>query len=326
MIHFSERKELNDRLEEQLSLWKQEYEQPEMSKEQYEKLRARMKEAKRDRRREQRKRAAARYTAAAAVFLAAFIVVPNMSAEAADAMGKLPVIGQFVEAVTFRNYTYESERNMADIRVPELKLEGQPDSEGQSGSKVQADEKAQTDNGVQEKLKRTTEEINAEIRKITDELVEEFEANLEFEGGYQDVVVDSQVLTATEDYFTLKLCCYQGAGSGYAWNYYYTIDLNTGERLMLEDVFKEGADYITPISENIKEQMRAQMQADENVVYWLDNEIEEWNFKKIAKDAAFYLNGEDNVVICYNEGDVAPMYMGTVEFEIPAEVLGGIRK
>ena len=28
----------------------------------------------------------------------------------------------------------------------------------------------------------------------------------------------------------------------------------------------------------------------------------------------------------FNEGDVAPMYMGTVEFEIPAEVLSAIRK
>lgn len=308
MIHFSERKERNDRLEEQLSLWKKEYQKPEMSMEQYEKLQERMEEAKRDRKREQRKKAAIKYTAAAAVFLAAFIVVPNMSAEAADAMEKLPLIGQFVEAVTFRNYRYESERNMADIKVPGLELEGQPDNE------------------PQEKLKHTTEEINAEIKKITDELVEEFEKNLEYEDGYQDVVVDSEVLATAEDYFTLKLSCYQGAGSGYAWNYYYTIDLSTGERLKLEDIFKEGADYITPISDHIKEQMRSQMEADENVTYWLDSDIEEWNFKQISKDAAFYLNEKGNVVICYNEGDVAPMYMGTIEFEIPAEVLRGIRK
>ena len=38
------------------------------------------------------------------------------------------------------------------------------------------------------------------------------------------------------------------------------------------------------------------------------------------------LNEQGNVVIGFNEGDVAPMYMGTVEFEIPAEILDGIRK
>lgn len=306
MIHFSERKEQNDRMEEQLSIWRQEYQKQEMSKEQYQTLRARMDQAKKDRRKEQRKRGTVKYIAAAAVFLAVFIVVPNTSANAADAMGKLPVIGRLVEAVTFRNYTYESDRNMADIKVPELKLGEQPDS--------------------REKLESTAKEINAEIQKITDELEEEFKANLEYEGGYQDVVVDSEVLATEEDYFTLKLSCYQGAGSGYAWNYFYTIDLHTGERLKLADVFQEGADYITPISEEIKKQMKEQMEADENVAYWLDNEIEEWNFKEISEDVSFYLNEKGNVVICYNEGDVAPMYMGTVEFEIPSEVLSGIRK
>ena len=88
----------------------------------------------------------------------------------------------------------------------------------------------------------------------------------------------------------------------------------------------EGADYITPISENIKQQMQAQMDADENVYYWLNDEIEEWNFKAITDETSFYLNENGNVVIGFNEGDVAPMYMGTVEFEIPAEVLSSIRK
>ena len=72
--------------------------------------------------------------------------------------------------------------------------------------------------------------------------------------------------------------------------------------------------------------MKEQMDADENVYYWLNDEIEEWNFKAITDETSFYLNEQGNVVIGFNEGDVAPMYMGTVEFEIPAEILDGIRK
>ena len=60
--------------------------------------------------------------------------------------------------------------------------------------------------------------------------------------------------------------------------------------------------------------------------YWLNDEIEEWNFKAITDETSFYLNEKDNVVIGFNEGDVAPMYMGTVEFEIPAEVVADIRR
>ena len=124
----------------------------------------------------------------------------------------------------------------------------------------------------------------------------------------------------------MKLLCYQGAGSGTQWNYYYTIDLTTGERLQLKDIFQEGADYITPISDSIKEQMQAQMDADETVYYWLHDEIEEWNFKAITDETSFYLNEKGNVVIGFDEGEVAPMYMGSVEFEIPAEAVKDIRQ
>lgn len=246
---------------------------------------------------------------AAAAVIGIFIILPNTSATIAHAMEQIPVIGSLVKVVTFRDYEYESDRNMADIEVPEIKPE-----------------LATQDNALQENLDRTTAEINAEIQTITDNLIKEFEDNLKSEGGYQDVVVKSEVLATTPDYFTLKLICYQGAGSGYQWNYFYTIDLKTGERLKLKDIFKEGADYITPISENIKLQMQERMDADENVYYWLNDEIEEWNFKAITDETSFYLNEKGNVVIGFNEGDVAPMYMGTVEFEIPADALDGIRK
>lgn len=245
----------------------------------------------------------------AAALIGAFIILPNTSDTMAQAMKQIPVLGQLVEVVTFRDYKYDEERNMADIEVPEIKLEEQT-----------------TDSELQQKLERTADEINKEIKEITDQLVEQFETHLEDEQGYQDIVVKSEVLATTEDYFTLKLLCYQGAGSGYQCNYYYTIDLNTGERLQLKDIFEEGADYITPISENIKEQMQEQMDADDKVYYWLNDEIEAWNFKAITDETSFYLNEEDNVVIGFDEGEVAPMYMGSVEFEIPAEVLSDIRK
>ena len=46
----------------------------------------------------------------------------------------------------------------------------------------------------------------------------------------------------------------------------------------------------------------------------------------IGVAASFYLNEKNNVVINFDEGDVAPMYMGSVEFEISSEVLSNIRK
>nr|WP_300663537.1 RsiV family protein [uncultured Acetatifactor sp.] len=309
IYNFTEMKKRNESMEEELQALKKNYQKPQMSNNQLDKLRKRMEEANMENRRDKRKKKMIQAMAAAAAIVGAFLILPNTSASIAHAMEQIPIIGQLVEVVTFRDYTYETDRNMADIEVPEIKLDDQA-AEGE----------------VKENLERSTEEINAEIQKITSELIAEFEANLEYEEGYQDVIVQSEILATEEEYFTLKLICYQGAGSGYQWNYYYTIDLNTGERLQLKDIFAEGADYITPISENIKEQMREQMAADENIYYWLEDEIEEWNFKAITDETSFYLNDKGNVVIGFDEGEVAPMYMGTVEFEIPAEALQGIRK
>ena len=309
IYNFSEKKELNERLEKELQERKKEYLKPQMSEAQLAALRKKMEEAKKMDKRNRNKKRMVRLATAAAALAGIFVILPNTSAGIAHAMEQIPVLGQLVEVVTFRDYNYETDRNIADIQVPEVKVADQTG-----------------DSQVQENLSRTAEEINAEIQEITDKLIEEFEANLDDEMGYQDILVKSEVLTTTEEYFTLKLICYQGAGSGYQWNVFYTIDLNTGERLALKDLFLEGADYITAISENIKEQMQARMDADENVYYWLNDEIEEWNFKAITDETSFYLNEKGNVVIGFNEGDVAPMYMGTVEFEIPAEVLEGMWK
>ena len=161
--------------------------------------------------RKQRNAGIIRFTVAAAAAAGIFIALPNLSYPIAHAMEQMPLIGPLASAVTFRNYEYESDRHMADISVPELHL-------------PEVSLEIPEDSDVQENLARSTEEINAEIQEITDQLIAEFEANMQDQEGYQDVVVKSEILATQADYFTLKLICYQGAGSGYQWNYYYTID------------------------------------------------------------------------------------------------------
>lgn len=293
---------------------KKKYENVKMSEKQIDDLKKTIHAAKSENKTEHKKYAGKRSMMAAAAAVAIFLVLPNTSREVAYAMGNIPVFGKLVEIVTFRDYQYEDERNNANISVPELVV---GETEGTET----------TEQEVQETLKKTTEEINAEIQTITEQMVAEFEENLKGEEGYQDMVVTHEILNTTEDYFTLKLICYQGAGSGAEWDYFYSIDLATGKRIALSDLFKDGADYTTAISENIKEQMKAQMAEDEMVAYWVDNtEVPEWDFKTITDETSFYLNENGNVVICFDEGEVAPMYMGCVEFEIPEEVVADLRK
>lgn len=306
---------VQDRKQDNLREMKEDYVNRQMPVEEVEAMKKKIADAKARNKKERKKRAVKATAAVAAAAAAVFVLLPNTSANVAHAMSGIPVFGKLVEIVTFRDYQYESERQNANISVPEL-VPGDTAVPGEDAS-----------GAVQENLKKSTEEINAEIQAITDKIVAEFEANAGDQEGYQDVLVKSEVLATTEDYFTLKLICYQGAGSGAEWDYFYTIDLKTGERVALADLFTEGADYVSSISENIKDQMRAQMAADANLCYWVDyEEVPAWNFEKITDETAFYLNENGRLVICFNEGDVAPMYMGCVEFEIPEEALAGIRR
>ena len=308
---------------------KEEYSNKEMSEDQINAMKTAIEKAKRDSEKNRNVVVFQRVMATAAAFLMAFIILPNTSGSVAYAMSQIPVLGRLVEVVTFRDYQYEDERNSAKVEVPELAVAEEEIPEETVVTKGVAGEALIEEDAVKEKkenLQKSMEEINAEIRTITEPFIEEFKTNLENEEGYQDLIVESEVINSTSEYFTLKLICYTASASGAEWNYYYTIDLNTGERILLEDIFAEGADYVTLISENIKVQMEEQMAADENVHYWLHDEMEEFNFTKIAEDQSFYLTENGEVVICFNEGDVAPMYMGVVEFVIPQEVIGDIRK
>ena len=81
--------------------------------------------------------------------------------------------------------------------------------------------------------------------------------------------------------------------------------------------------------ENLKEirrQMQMQMEEDPTCTYWVDNEIEDWNFEAIAPDQHFYFNDAGNLVLVFDKYTVAPGYMGTPEFEIQRELFADILK
>ena len=191
------------------------------------------KDVKRANRRAKRKKAA---NILVCSFAALVIAVPNMSAEVADAMSDIPLIGKICDAVTFRDYHYSSERFQADVIVPGI-IDSREDSYGADTLR-----------------KQSTENVNRKIDAIANELIEEFKRQAEAgDEGYASLYVNYEILHTTDEYFTLKLITFQGAGSGYEQDYYYTIDMDTGRELKLSDLFEDGSDYITPISENIKE-------------------------------------------------------------------------
>ena len=292
--------------ESNLSKLKKEYESVSMGEEAIHVMRQRMEQGKKEKKIMKMKTWMKGVTVAAAV---ALVILPNTSSSVAYAMKNIPLLGNVVNVVTFRDYHYDQNKKTADVSVSKIDI----NTEGLEGESV-------------DNAKKSSEEINREIEQITNQWVEEFKETMSSD-GYEQIMVKTEQINTTDKYFTLKLICYQGAGSGFEQDFFYTINLDTGKRMKLSDLFIEGSDYRTIISDDIKKQMRKQMDEDENVSYWMDDkEVEEWNFEEIPEDVSFYVNENNELVICFNEGDVAPMYMGTVEFVISNEVLGEIRK
>jgi hypothetical protein len=62
------------------------------------------------------------------------------------------------------------------------------------------------------------------------------------------------------------------------------------------------------------------MAEDENQIYWLDSDMPEEDFQSITENTTFYVNEKGHLVVVFDEYEVAPGYMGSVEFEIPEEV------
>ena len=241
---------------------------------------------------------------AVAAAVIAITVMAKSGANIAHAMAKIPVIGAIAEVVTFREYQDSTNQMYADVKVPEVEVKNEDGTVNQE----------------------STDAINQSIQEYTDEIIAQYQADVEAADGqgYQAVDLDYQVITDSERLFSIRFDKLVVMASGEETVKIYHIDKKTGELINLSGIFKEGVNYIDPISENIREQMKEQMAADENVTYWLDSDTPEWDFKSITADTTFYINEEGRLVIVFDEGEVAPMSMGSVEFTIPTEVIQDI--
>lgn len=242
-----------------------------------------------------------------AATLAFVVFLPNISMSVAYAWEKIPVLSTIVKVVVWRDYQVSEGRYEADVKTPQLALE--------SGEEA--------DPAAEEQLKESVETINASVEELTEQIIAEFEAGMEADEnmeGADSITVGHEILTDDEHYFSMKVWVAEALGSGWEMDYYYTIDRRSGEILTLADLFEDDT-YIETISDEIKRQMRQEMAEDENAIYWLDDpELSFWNFEQISADQNFYISSAGELIICFNEGDVAPMYMGCVSFDMPAEV------
>lgn len=232
-------------------------------------------------------------TAAAAVL--AITVLTNVNPAIANAMEQIPVIGAIAKVVTFRTYEDHTDHFEAEIQIPKIETENSQAADG----------------------------LNKSIEEYAQALIKQYEDELKANNGQGNysLTSDYEVVTDSEQYLSLRINTTLAIGSGTQYVKIFTVDKKTGEILTLDSLFKDTPDYKEKISRNIKEQMEAQMAADENIVYFLNSEVPESDFKGITGEESFYFNESGELVIAFDEYEVAPGYMGAVEFTIPDGVV-----
>ena len=105
---------------------------------------------------------------------------------------------------------------------------------------------------------------------------------------------------------------------------FYNIDKKEGKIITLDSLFKKNADYITPISSFILDEMKNENE-NNGGFFFIDGEEDE-RFTKIRADQNFYINSSGNIVICFDEYEVAAGAQGCPEFVIPDNVIAKIVK
>ena len=233
--------------------------------------------------------------ATAAACLCIITALANVDPVISNAMGRLPIIGAISRVVTFRTFENSSGDFEAKVEVPKI--------QGETGEDISA---------------------NQEIEAYAEGLIRQYEEDLAAasgEGNYSmnssyDVVYDGERYLCIRLRTTLVMA---GATENVK---VFTVDKESGRTVGLGELCDEA--LLQKISQNIKEQMEAQMAADDKVSYFLNSDVEEWNFKELTGDESFYFAQDGSLVICFDEYEVAPGYMGAVEFTIPREITGDL--
>lgn len=279
----------DDHRREPMEMWKEEYDQIPVPQEARDGIEAGIMRAKLEKKRSDRMKNMKRTGVTAAALVLTFGIAVNASPVVAQAMDGIPVIGSIARVVTIRNYN-ESTNNgmMADISVPQI------------------------DGNV-----AANADMDAYAKKLISRYEKEVVAQLGQEEGHYALESSYEVVSDNDKYVSIRINTEETMASGAEFVKIFTVDKATGQTVSLKD-FLNSPEKLEAVSQNIKDQMAAQMAEDEGKVYFTEGEP--GGFTGLTGDENFYLNEAGELVIVFGEYEVAPGYMGTVSFTIPKDV------
>lgn len=240
-------------------------------------------------------------TAAAALFTASL----NMSPAMAKTLGEVPVLGSVIEVLTFVQYETDKDTYSAAIDVPQI-------------------------TGQSDEIRALNEKYAAEGKALYEQFQQDMKGMEQADGGHLGVDSGYIVATDTEQLLSIGRYVVETVGSSSTVMQYDTIDKQKEIILTLPSLFKDER-YISVISDYVIGKMQEEMLAtNQEKIYWVkgggmpDEEVID-AFTSIRPDQNFYITEDHKLVIVFDKYEVAPGYMGVVEFEIPTELIKDLR-
>lgn len=251
------------------------------------------------------RRIALHTASAAAAVLLLITVMANSGERIAYAMEGIPFLNAIVRVVTFREYNHSSDNMEAIIKTPTVRVE---DMHGNP-------------------LNDTSDELNRQIEAYTSQIIQAYEHDVEATGGvgHETVDLDYTIVTNNDRLFSLRFDRLTVmAGSDHSVKIYH-LDKLTGQLITLKDLFRDDSDYITRLSDSVKAQMAVRMSEDGTATYFYSSDYP-YEFESISPDENFYISESGTLTLVFDKYEVAPGYMGALEFEIPTEEIRDIIK
>ncbi len=229
-----------------------------------------------------------------------FIVSLNLNQEWAIAASKVPVLGHFVEVVTWQSYEEDDEVSVLSVKVP----------------KLESEELDNLNNRINNEIRMKISKLIEDAKKRAEEYKEAFilTGGKEEEWHQLEINVDYDVRCNSNNILSFVIEKSESYASLYTEKLYYNIDLETGKDLKLSDLL--GPSYIERTNEIIINSINDRVKKGDMFFGYGDNEWTSEKFTSITENTKFYINDNEKVVIVFDKYEIAPGYMGFVEFTI----------
>ena len=235
-----------------------------------------------------------RRTAAAAAGLCACFVVFTSPA-VASAVDGVPVLGTLCRILTGEAYQSREETNYVQVQLPQMENTGDSSLEQRVNLEINA-------------------VIHQEVERSKERAEEYYQAYLDT-GGDPDtfqpiqIQVDYQVKSVTDQWASFVITKTESLASAYFQQYFYNIDLETGQKLTLRDLL--GPDWANQVQTAVEEQL--EQWDPERQALLFDNV--DWE-ELLKEKGDFYLQTDGTVVVVFAKYELAAGAAGVLEFPV----------